>query len=68
MEMSESIVARWSRGEVPINRLPAIHCPECGYRSHGELDMGAPVICEECLPVRKSCRVIEHIGEPDNDE
>jgi len=47
--MSSSIVARWSRGGIPINRQ-ATHCPECGYRSHGDKDAGVPVICDECMP------------------
>ena len=46
----------------------AIHCPECGYRSHGDIDMGVPLTCWDCLPIRRYVRKIEHIGEPDNDE
>ena len=56
--MSNSIVARWSRGEIPINRQ-ATHCPECGYRSHGDKDAGVPVVCDECMPEARPLRVCE---------
>ena len=40
-----------------------VHCPECGYRSHGEEDMGMPWVCDDCLPARSSVRWFDDVEE-----